>query len=261
MNDATTPDQAQGQRVLVVDDMADTRRMIVAALSREGYIVEEANTGEAALALVATHRPDLVLLDINMPGMSGLEVMAQLRALHSLPVILLTGRDEENDRVLGLELGAEDYVVKPFYVRELAARTRSVLRRAQAAGAQTAATESAATPSPTSSLLSFGPLAIRLAEREVLVGDTVVETTPKEFDLLVFFANSPRTVWNRQMILDHVWGSSTEWQDPATVTEHIRRLRKKIEPDPEAPVWLHTVRGVGYRFDPPVMTEGTRAIA
>ncbi|HUP71388.1 MAG TPA: response regulator transcription factor [Acidimicrobiales bacterium] len=254
MNDRTTPGPAQGHRVLVVDDMADTRRMIVAALSREGYIVEEADTGESALALVAAHRPDLVLLDINMPGMGGLEVMAQLRSLHSVPVILLTGRDEENDRVLGLELGAEDYVVKPFYVRELAARTRSVLRRGEAAK-----TASAPISSATPSLLSFGSLAIRLAEREVLVGDAVVETTPKEFDLLVFFANSPRTVWTRQMILDHVWGSSTEWQDPATVTEHIRRLRKKIEPDPESPIWLHTVRGVGYRFDPPVMTESASA--
>lgn len=231
-------------RLLVVDDMADTRRLVVSALSRQGFIVEEADSGAAALALVADHRPDLVLLDINMPGMSGLEVMTQLRHVHSLPVILLTGRDEENDRVLGLELGADDYVVKPFYLRELVARTRSVLRRAQAPPPA---------PEPVVAAgLEFGPLEVRLAEREVLVDGVVVETTPKEFDLLVFLVSSPRAVFTRKDLLDQVWGSSTEWQDPATVTEHVRRLRKKLEADPENPVWLLTVRGVGYRFDPPV---------
>lgn len=244
MKDTTSSEQGGTHRLLVVDDMADTRRMVANALSRQGFIVDEADSGEAALARVAEHRPDLVLLDINMPGMSGLEVMAQLRRMHSVPVILLTGRDEENDRVVGLELGAEDYVVKPFYLRELAARTRAVLRRVQAA---------AATAAPGISLprLDFGPLAIRLAEREVVVHGTVVDTTPKEFDLLVFLLSSPRAVFTRRDLLDHVWGSSVEWQDPATITEHMRRLRKKIEPDPEHPVWLCTVRGVGYRFDPP----------
>ncbi|HUR18518.1 MAG TPA: response regulator transcription factor [Acidimicrobiales bacterium] len=231
-------------RLLVVDDMADTRRLVVSALSRQGFIVEEADSGPAALARVADQRPDLVLLDINMPGMSGLEVMTQLRHVHGLPVILLTGRDEENDRVLGLELGADDYVVKPFYLRELVARTRSVLRRAQGS-----APVAAAAPAPSG--LEFGPLKIRLAEREVLVKDSVVETTPKEFDLLVFLVSSPRAVFTRKDLLDQVWGSSTEWQDPATVTEHVRRLRKKLELDPENPAWLLTVRGVGYRFDPP----------
>lgn len=240
---ASTDEAPVVARLLVVDDMADTRRLVVSALSRQGFIVEEADSGAAALALVADHRPDLVLLDINMPGMSGLEVMTQLRHVHSVPVILLTGRDEENDRVLGLELGADDYVVKPFYLRELVARTRSVLRRAQA----TVPAVAAVAPSA----LEFGPLSIRLAEREVLVDGRVVETTPKEFDLLVFLVSSPRAVFTRKDLLDQVWGSSTEWQDPATVTEHVRRLRKKLEADPENPVWLRTVRGVGYRFDPP----------
>ena len=235
-----------GHRLLVVDDMADTRRLVVSALSRQGFVVDEADSGPAALARVADCRPDLVLLDINMPGMNGLEVMTQLRHVHSLPVILLTGRDEENDRVVGLELGAEDYVVKPFYLRELAARTRSVLRRVQMVSS--AAQSAKAAPAST---LDFGALVIRLAEREVLVGGQAAETTPKEFDLLVFLASSPRAVFSRKELLDQVWGSSTEWQDPATVTEHVRRLRKKIEVDPENPVWLKTVRGVGYRFDPP----------
>lgn len=240
---ASADGSAPSARLLVVDDMADTRRLVVSALSRQGFVVEEADSGPAALAMVAENRPDLVLLDINMPGMSGLEVMTQLRHVHALPVILLTGRDEENDRVLGLELGAEDYVVKPFYLRELVARTRSVLRRAQASAP--------AAPAPAPTRLEFGPLTIGLAEREVLVDGSVVETTPKEFDLLVFLASSPRTVFTRKDLLDQVWGSSTEWQDPATVTEHVRRLRKKLEADPENPVWLQTVRGVGYRFDPP----------
>ena len=231
-------------RLLVVDDMADTRRLVVSALSRQGFLVEEADCGPAALARVAEQRPDLVLLDINMPGMNGLEVMTQLRHVHGVPVILLTGRDEEDDRVLGLELGADDYVVKPFLLRELVARTRSVLRRAQS-------TAMTAAPAPTRTGLEFGPLHIRLAEREVVIDGTVIDTTPKEFDLLVFLLSSPRAVFTRKDLLDHVWGSSTEWQDPATVTEHIRRLRKKIEADPENPVWLRTVRGVGYRFDPP----------
>lgn len=224
----------------MADDVADTRRMVASSLTGQGFRVDEAESGPAALAKVAENRPDLVLLDINMPGMSGVEVMSQLR-LHDVPVILLTGRDEEDDRVMGLEMGAEDYVVKPFYVRELVARTRSVLRRADAARRISA----------TTTRLDFGAVTIRLNEREVLVDGVLVETTPKEFDLLAFLASSPRAVFGRHELLDLVWGSSTEWQDPATVTEHVRKLRKKIEPDPENPVMLHTVRGVGYRFDPP----------
>lgn len=219
--------------------------MVAAALAREGFDVETADTGEAALAAVSDQRPDLVLLDINMPGMGGLAVMTRLREDHNIPVILLTGRDQEDDRVAGLELGAEDYIVKPFYVRELAARTRAALRRIRVL-------PPAAAPAPASpsASLDFGRLVIRLAEREVLVDGRLVETTPKEFDLLVFLACSPRTVFSRQELLDRVWGSSTEWQDPATVTEHVRRLRRKIEDDALHPKWLATVRGVGYRFEP-----------
>ncbi|MBW3615930.1 MAG: response regulator transcription factor [Actinobacteria bacterium] len=236
------PDPAP--RVLVVDDMADTRRLVATALSREGFEVVQAENGEVALAMVGEQRPDLVLLDINMPGISGLDVMTELRVRHGIPVILLTGRDEESDRVVGLELGAEDYIVKPFYVKELAARARAALRRAKAAAPPAA-------PAAAAQVLEFGPLVIHLAEREVHLAGNLVETTPKEFDLLAYLAGSPRTVFSRQQLLDAVWGSSTEWQDPATVTEHVRRLRKKLEADPENPVWLRTVRGVGYRFDPP----------
>ncbi len=237
------PDEAF--RVLVVDDMADTRRLVATALIREGFEVAQAENGHVALAMVDDQRPDLVLLDINMPGISGLDVMTQLRVRHGIPVILLTGRDEENDRVVGLELGADDYIVKPFYVKELAARARAALRRAKAVAP--AAAPAAAPPQR----LEFGPLVIHLAEREVHLGGALIETTPKEFDLLAYLAGSPRTVFSRQQLLDAVWGSSTEWQDPATVTEHVRRLRRKIETDVENPTWLLTVRGVGYRFMPP----------
>ncbi len=244
------PRSPHAGRVLVVDDMADTRRLVASALTREGFEVVQADSGEAALASVEEHRPDLVLCDINMPGMSGLDLMAQLRVRHGLPVILLTGRDEESERVVGLELGAEDYIVKPFYVKELAARVRAALRRARAVAP-------APTPAPAPQVLEFGPLSIHLAEREVHLAGRLVETTPKEFDLLAYLAASPRTVFSRQQLLDAVWGSSTEWQDPATVTEHVRRLRRKIEADLENPTWLVTARGVGYRFMPPAEDPAT----
>ncbi|MBW3650704.1 MAG: response regulator transcription factor [Actinobacteria bacterium] len=233
-------------RVLVVDDMADTRRLVSTALTRGGFEVVQAENGQVALAMVDEQRPDLVLLDINMPGISGLDVMTELRVRHGIPVILLTGRDEESDRVVGLELGADDYIVKPFYVKELVARARAAVRRAKAAAPPPEPAAPAA-----AQVLEFGPLVIHLAEREVHLAGDLVETTPKEFDLLAYLAASPRTVFTRQQLLDAVWGSSTEWQDPATVTEHVRRLRRKIEADSENPTWLLTVRGVGYRFMPP----------
>lgn len=228
----------RAHRILVVDDAPDTRLLLVRTLERDGFVVDEAEDGLAALAAIEAHPPNLVLLDVNMPGMSGFEVLSDLRRTRAIPIILLTGRDEETDRVIGLELGADDYVVKPFSLRELSARIRSVLRRAQPV-----------TP-PAQSSLEFGSLVIRLAEREVVVDGRVIDLTPKEFDLLAFLAASPRQVFSRTQLLENVWGSSSEWQDPATVTEHVRRLRKKIEPDPDHPRWLSTARGVGYRFEP-----------
>jgi len=228
-------------RVLTVDDMADTRLLVRKALEREGYEVREAADGATALEAVRTDVPDVVLLDVNMPDMSGLEVLATVRRLHpDLPVILVTGRNDESDRVLGLDLGADDYLVKPFSVRELGARIRSVTRRASPA----ADGPSSAGP------IDFGDLAVRRAEHEVALGGELVDLTPKEFDLLAYLASHPRRVFTREEILREVWGSSEDWQDPATVTEHVRRLRKKIETDPERPLRLRTVRGVGYRFEP-----------
>ena len=225
--------------VLVVDDEPMVREVVARYLELDGVRVQEAADGAAALDWLATHRPDLVVLDIMLPGVDGLSIMRQLRATGDIPVILLTARAEEVDRVLGLELGADDYVVKPFSPRELAARVRSVLRRANA----TATT-------PDGAALDFGRLRIEPLTREVTVDGRLVELTPKEFDLLHTLARSPRQVFSRRQLLAQVWDSAPEYQDAATVTVHVGRLRQKIELDPDEPRWITTTWGVGYRFEP-----------
>lgn len=219
--------------VLVVDDLDDARELARRALEQEGLRVSEAADGAAALTALAEDAPDLVLLDLSMPGMGGLELLTQLRRTSALPVIVLSGRQDETDRVLALELGADDYVVKPFLVRELPARIRSVLRRCRPT---------------TTPRLRFEHLEIALLERKVVVRGAEVELTAKEFDLLAKLASEPGRVFSRSDLLTEVWESSKDWQDPATVTEHVRRIRRKIEQDPERPRWLQTVRNVGYRF-------------
>ena len=221
-------------RILVVDDEPTVREVVVQYLQRDGYIVHELDRGDLVGEAVTTFHPDLIVLDIMLPGLSGLEV---LRAIgpNKIPVIMLTARVEESDRVLGLELGADDYVTKPFSPRELVARVRTVLRRAQPA-----------TDSPET--LRFEDLVINRPSREVTVGSTVVALTAKEFDLLAFLAMSPRQVFSRSQILHDVWDSSPEYQDPATVTVHVRRLRHKIEADPQRPQHILTETGVGYRL-------------
>ena len=223
-------------RILVVDDEPTVREVVVQYLQRDGYVVHELDRGDLVGETVTTFRPDLIVLDIMLPGMSGLDI---LRAIgpNKIPVIMLTARVEESDRVLGLELGADDYVTKPFSPRELVARVRTVLRRALP-------------PTDSPETLRFADLVIERPSREVTVGSTVVALTAKEFDLLAFLATSPRQVFSRSQILRDVWDSSPEYQDPATVTVHVRRLRHKIEADPENPRWITTVWGVGYRFEP-----------
>jgi DNA-binding response OmpR family regulator len=225
------------RNVLVVDDEAMVREVVCAYLEREGFSTSEAIDGESALECVAEREPDLVVLDVMLPKLDGYSVMTEIRKHTQVPVILLTARAEEVDRVLGLELGADDYVIKPFSPRELAARVRSVLRR-------TNATEN------TTKSLEFDGLIIDGKTRDVLVEGCRVEMPPMEFDLLMYLASSPRQVFSRGQILDHVWGSSTDWQDPSTVTVHIRRLRQKIERDADAPERIQTVWGRGYRFKP-----------
>jgi DNA-binding response OmpR family regulator len=227
--------------VLVVDDDDEIRYLLEDLLTDEGLTVEAVKDPMAAVSVVEQRPPDVILLDMVMPSANGLDVLTDIRAKADVPVIFVTGRGSETDRVLGLRMGADDYVVKPFSGPELVARVYSVLRRSRA-------TATAAQPSADVAM-NFGRLVIDPRTREVTIDGKVVDTTAKEFDLLAFLAGSPRQVFTRDQVLEHVWDSRTDWQDPATVTEHVRRLRKKIEDDPDNPQWLKTVRGVGYRFD------------
>ncbi|MGD0254557.1 MAG: response regulator transcription factor [Acidimicrobiales bacterium] len=224
--------------LLVVDDDPEVRSMVSRLLEAEGYETESAATGAEMMEKLSHRGADLVILDVMLAGENGFDLLAAIRRTSHVPVILLTGRGGESDRVLGLRLGADDYVAKPFSSAELAARVASVLRRVNQRHTSNAA------------LLQFGELSIDLLAREVKVAGRLVPTTAKEFDLLAFIARSPRQVFSREQLLAHVWSSSSEWQDDGTVTEHVRRIRRKIEADPEHPQWVRTVRGVGYRFEP-----------
>jgi DNA-binding response OmpR family regulator len=223
-------------RILVVDDEPMVRDVVSDYLIDAGYEVECVGDGDRAVAAVRRDPPQLVVLDVMLPGRDGLSVLRELRRSGTVPVILLTARSDEVDRISGLEFGADDYVVKPFSPRELVARVRSVLRRR--------APQAGGVP------LEFDGLRIDPATREVQVDGRPVELTRREFDLLHFMATAPRQVFNRAQLLEQVWGSSSQWQDPSTVTVHIRRLRAKLERDPEVPRWIRTVWGVGYRFEP-----------
>ena len=225
-------------RLLVVDDDPEVRRMLVRFLEGESYEVDQAATGPEAIATLTARRPDLVILDVNLSAENGFDVLQSLKQTAEVAVILLTARAAEADRVVGLRLGADDYVVKPFSPAELAARIAAVLRR------------TGARPSAERTVLEFGELIIDMRSREVHLDGVLVEMTAKEFDLLAFFARSPRQVFSREQLLSGVWASSSEWQDAGTVTEHVRRVRRKIESDADNPRWLRTVRGVGYRFEP-----------
>ena len=235
---------AEAGTVLVVDDEPTVREVVAEYLRRDGHTVHETGDGAEASRWLADNEPDLVVLDIMVPNVDGLSILKDLRRRSDVPVILLTARVDEVDRIVGLELGADDYVVKPFSPRELTVRVRNVLRRTAGNGAR------AAGPTPTDQAVSFGELHIDRAAREVHVGGRPVTLTPKEFDLLDHLASSPRQVFSRQQLLTHVWDSSADYQDPATVTVHVGRLRQKLEADPDEPRWIATVWGVGYRFEP-----------
>ncbi|MGH8986368.1 MAG: response regulator [Acidimicrobiia bacterium] len=224
-------------RILVVDDDPTVAEIVVRYLEREGFTVDSVGDGLAAIDRAGADVPDLVVLDLMLPGLDGLEVYRRLRSLAPVPVIMLTARGDEDDRVVGLDLGADDYVSKPFSPRELTARVKSVLRRAGGGP------------------VSAGPgtveadgLAIDLGAREVRLDGETVTLTAREFDLLAFLARHPRRAFRRDELLELVWGYT--YGDTATVTVHIRRLREKIERDPSSPERLTTVWGVGYRFDP-----------
>lgn len=223
------------QTVLVVDDEPMVREVLTRYLEHDGFHVVEAADGDEAVEKLDACQADLVLLDLMLPKRHGLDVLRHARATSDVPVILLTALGDEQDRVAGLELGADDYVVKPFSPREVAARVRSVLRRAA--------------PAPSAALITFGSISIDTNRRVVERAGETVELTRLEFDLLAFLAGRPGQVVSRDELLQSVWESSAEWQDPATVTVHVRRLRQKLELDPSAPNHLVTVYGVGYRFE------------
>jgi DNA-binding response OmpR family regulator len=231
---------AQG-RVLVVDDEPVVREVLTRYLERDGFDVETAADGEDAIARFDAAAPDLVLLDLMLPRLDGFEVFRAIRSRSQSPVIMLTARGDVTDRIVGLDVGADDYVSKPFSPSEVTARVRAVIRRTQGAGAS-AGEQSGA-------VLRFDGLEIEPRTREVRVRGTPVQLTPKEFELLHFVASNPRVVFSRYQLLDELWDVAFEG-DPSTVTVHVRRLREKIEEDPSSPRRLVTVWGAGYRFEP-----------
>lgn len=225
------------QTILVVDDEQAIVEVLQYNLEKGGYDVLTANNGLEAVHLAHQHRPDLAVLDITMPGMDGLEVCGKLRHELGTPVILLTARDAEVDKIVGLEVGADDYVTKPFSPRELVARVKAVLRRAK--GPTTASTAE----------IRSGDIAIDPSKHEVRMCGEVICLTAKEFCLLEYLMRNAGLALSRHAILDHVWGYDF-YGDPRTVDVHIRRLREKVEPNPAEPSRIVTVPGVGYKFQP-----------
>jgi two-component system response regulator RegX3 len=222
--------------VLVVDDEESYRQALASGLAREGFAVEMAADGHEALRLFHRVHPDIVLLDVMLPDQSGTELCQQMRALKPVPIIMVTARDSEVDVVLGLELGASDYVAKPFRLRELVARMRAVLRRG------------AAVAEHHEEVLHVGPVRLDAGRREVSVDDRPVDLSRKEFDLLALLMSHSGQVVTREWCIDRLWWDQ-ELTDTRTLDTHIKRLRRKIEPDPANPRHLVTVRGVGFRFE------------
>jgi DNA-binding response OmpR family regulator len=221
--------------VLVVDDDPTVREVVVSYLRAAGHQVREAGDGKAALGTVADARPDIIVLDLMLPGIDGLEVCRRLRRQGNVPIVMLTALGGEADRVVGLELGADDYVTKPFSPRELVLRVDSVLRRSGEHGL------------PDDVVLCDGDLVLDSSQHVVRRGGTRLSLTSREFDLLRFFLSNSGVAFTRAELLDKVWGWS--FGDQSTVTVHVRRLREKVEPDPTRPARLATVWGVGYRWE------------
>jgi two-component system phosphate regulon response regulator PhoB len=219
---------------LVAEDDHSCRSALHHYFERSGYRVTEAADGPSSLRAVFQHSADLVILDLGLPGVDGSEVLAKIRRHSAVPVIVCSGRDSEEERIRMLNLGADDFVVKPFSFAELEARVRAVLRRGNS--------------EPTTTRMEHGGLIVDRDTRTVMMDGEPIPMTRKEFDLLAFLAASPGQVFSREDLLERVWGSTEQWQGRSTVTEHVRRVRLKIEPDPDAPRWILTVRGVGYRF-------------
>jgi two-component system response regulator VicR len=241
---------ADPRTILVVEDDRNLAETLVYSLRQEGFEAGIARTGLEAIALARTQQPDLLLLDVMLPELDGFEVCRTVRASSTMPIIMLTAKDDEVDRVLGLELGADDYVVKPFSLRELIARIRAALRRADLNCRSTDAQES----------LTSGDLQIWPGSRTVSRLDEPIHLLPREFDLLLYLMQNRGIVLSRRQLLEKVWGLDY-FGDDRTVDVHVRRLRIKIEPEPSEPQFIHTVYGVGYTFDGrPRRTNDARAL-
>jgi DNA-binding response OmpR family regulator len=226
--------------ILLVDDEDSIQQLLAYPLEREGYRVLQARDGVEALEQFASEHVDLVVLDIMLPKLDGLEVCKRLRAESEVPIIMLTARDDELDKVLGLELGADDYITKPFSIREFRSRVRALLRRAAVSRQVDEDGE----------VISAQGLTIDLARRVVEVGGNRVQLTYVEFELLRILASHPGRVYSRRMLLEALWGGA-DYREPRTIDVHVRHLREKLEPDPAEPEYILTVRGVGYRFRDP----------
>lgn len=228
------------ERILVVEDEISIRETIAYNLSREGFQVEQAADGNVAIEIARTTKPDALILDIMLPGKDGLEVCRILRRESNVPILMLTARADEIDKIVGLEIGADDYMVKPFSMRELMTRVKALLRRVRLMREESSGSSHLR--------LEFGNLTINPASHEVLVNDRTVELRPKAFDLLAFLASHRGQVFSREQLLTEIWG----WDyfgESRTVDVHIRWIREAIEPDPSKPVRIMTIHGVGYRFD------------
>jgi DNA-binding response OmpR family regulator len=238
---ASTPEgetaEGSGARALVVDDAAEFRELVAAVLRRDGFLVEVAGDGPAALDLARSFAPDVVVLDLGLPGMDGVEVCRQLRTFTDAYVVMVTGRRDEVDKLIGLSVGADDYVTKPFSTRELVARVRAMLRRPRAA-----------TPSVGPPVRRVGEIEVDANAREARLRGQVIELTRIEFDLLDFLSAHPRTAFTRSQLLERVWGPNW-FGDDHVVDVHVSKLRQKLGDDARAPRYLRTVRGVGYRLD------------
>jgi len=237
-------DLPMGDKVLVVEDEPTLLETLEYNLARQGYQVYTAADGFTALEIARRERPDAIVLDIMLPGLDGLEVCRILRREMNVPILMLTARADEVDKVVGLEVGADDYLTKPFSMRELLARVKALLRRVRLIREELVAEDGAVSGEK----LSFGELIIDLARREVLLRGEPLRMKPKEYELLVFLARNRAMVLSRDLILERVWGWDYDG-GTRTVDVHVRWLREKIEPDPARPTRIVTVRGVGYRFE------------
>jgi DNA-binding response OmpR family regulator len=235
------------EKILVIEDEVTLQETLAYNLKRQGYEVVTVGDGQTGLDLARRIRPNLIVLDIMLPGMDGFEVCRVVRQEMNTPILMLTARDDEIDRVVGLEVGADDYMTKPFSMRELIARVKAMLRRVRLVREEVSA-ETALEPAINSQVLNFGDLVLDLSRREVRLNSEPLSLKPKEYELLLFFAQHQGQVLSREFILEKLW----EWDyigDSRTVDVHVRWLREKIERDPGAPTRLLTIRGAGYRFE------------